>query len=401
MTAPREPRALRVFNGQTAPPVKAVEWLVERFLARGAGTLLFGQPGVSKSAHTAHLVACLVAGQPFAHLKTSRRGLRVLYLDFDGSWEWNHELFEAAFRGVGIEGIPEAFVYYSPNTEECNAPEEGEGLKALEAMGPDIAQTVKDLNIDLVICDSLGQMMIGDTNNGQEVALALRLGLNPARKAGAAVLVIDHATKSAAGGVGIPTPMGSQQKRAWARVSVALEGEELDGKTVTRWSVDKSNTAPFEPFHTRLNFTNTGERLEVLDLDFLGEAGPRIVHRERDERAQEAQREILDALQDGPLVRAKLGGKGGTFDRALKTLETAGQVVKLERGLYGLPEHAPDVSPPHQPLGSGVVKRSESSPATFSPPHQTPTSGVVVKEDVMILVELAEPVAIEEEVLTW
>ncbi|WP_019588734.1 AAA family ATPase [Deinococcus apachensis] len=384
MTGPREPRILPVFNGKTAPPVKPVEWLVEKFLARGAGTLLFGQPGVSKTAHTAHLTACLVAGRPFAHLRTVARGLRVLYLDFDGSWEWNHELFEAAFRGVGLEGIPEEFIYYSPNTEECNFPgEETSSLKSLEAMGPDIAQTVKELGIDLVVCDSLGQMMVGDTNNGQEVALALRLGLNPARKAGAAVLVIDHATKAAAGGMGVPTPMGSQQKRAWARVSVALEGEEQDGRAVTRWTVDKSNTATFEPFVTHLRFTNRGDRLEELDLECLGEAGPRTAQRERDERGQEAQRDILDALQDGPQPRAKLGGRGGTFDRALKLLEKSGRVVRLGRGLYGLPEHAPEVSPP----------------------HQTPTSGVVVKEEDAPLIVKDDPaparVATAEEEWTW
>jgi len=369
-----------VFNGKTAPPVKPVDWLVEKFLARGAGTLLFGQPGVSKTAHTAHLTACLVAGRPFAHLKTHTRGLRVLYLDFDGSWEWNHELFEAAFRGVGIEGIPEALTYYSPNTEECSTPGEENSLKSLEAMGPDIARTVQELNIDLVICDSLGQMMVGDTNNGQDVALALRLGLNPARKAGAAVLVIDHATKAAAGGASVPTPMGSQQKRAWARVSVAIESEDQDGKPGTRWSVDKSNTAPFEPFLTRLKFTNNGDRLEVLELDFIGEAGPRAAQRERNERAQEVQRDILHLLQHGPKVRAQLGGRGGTFDRALKALENAGQVVKLDRGLYGLPESAPHVAPP----------------------HHSPKSGVMVQGEVTILednVDLAS--ATDEVVLTW
>ncbi|MPY67181.1 AAA family ATPase [Deinococcus sp. SDU3-2] len=362
MTAPREPRLLPVFNGTTAPPVKPVEWLVEKFLARGAGTLLFGQPGGRKTAHTAHLVACLVVGRSFAHLKTVTRGLRVLYLDFDGSWEYNRELFEAAFRGVGLEGLPEAFVYYSPNTEECAFPGEAAPLQSLEAMGPDLALTVKTLGIDLVVCDSLGQMMVGDTNSGQDVALALRLGLNPARKAGAAVLVIDHATKAAAGGAGIPTPMGSQQKRAWARVSVALEKEEERDRNVTRWSVDKSNTAPFDAFLTRLEFVGTGDRLETLGLDFLGEAGPRTVHRERDERAQETQRGILDALQDGPLPRAKLGRKGGTFDRALKALENSGQVVKLDRGRYALPGHAPEVSPPHQTLASDVVVQVAGTP---------------------------------------
>ena len=360
MSAPiAEVRMLPVFNGQTAPKVKPVEWLVEKFLARGAGTLLFGQPGVSKSVHTAHLVACLVGGRAFAHFKTVTRGLRVLYLDFDGSWEWNAELFEAAFRGVGLEGIPEAFVYYSPNTAECAYPDEQDSLKALEELGPSLEATVRGLKIDLVVCDSLGQMMVGDTNSGQEVALALRLGLNPARKAGAAVLVIDHATKGALGGVGVPTPMGSQQKRAWARVSVALEREEQGGDKLTRWSVDKSNTAEFEPFLTRLHFVYdlSGERLDTVDLDFMGDAGPRQQQRERDERTQDTQRTILDALQDGARPRGELGGRGGTFDRALKELENSGKVVKTGRGVYALAGQAPTISPPHQtPVSGGVVK---------------------------------------------
>ncbi|MFT2720717.1 AAA family ATPase [Deinococcus sp. A31D244] len=353
MTGPTAPRGLKVFNGQTAPDVKPVDWLVEKFLARGAGTLLFGQPGVSKTVHAAHLVACLVTGQPFAHLKTVRRGLRVLYLDFDGSWEWNHELFTAAFRGLGVEGLPESFVYYSPNTEECTVQGQEVGLQTLESLGPDLEATVKALRVDVVMCDSLGQMMVGDTNSGQDVALALRLGLNPARKAGAAVLVIDHATKSAAGGFGVPTPMGSQQKRAWARVSVALEREEGEEGHVTRWSVDKSNTAPFEAFLTRTTFTNDGEALHTVELEFIGEAGPRTSFKDRPDRGTETQQSILDALQDGPLQRGKLG-RGGTFDRALLTLEQAGQVVRLGRGLYGLPD-AETIPPPHQPLGNGGV----------------------------------------------
>lgn len=358
MSGPSEVRMLPVFNGLTAPPVKPVEWLVEKILARGAGTLLFGQPGVSKTVQAAHLVACLVAGKPFAHLKTVTRGLRVMYLDFDGSWEWNKDLYEAAFRGIGIEGLPESFIYYSPNTEECSFPDDDTGLKSLEGLGPAIELTVKTLGIDLVVCDSLGQMMVGDTNNGQEVALALRLGLNPARKAGAAVLVVDHATKSAAGGGGIPTPMGSQQKRAWARVSVALEKEEEQGENVTRWSVDKSNTAPFEPFLTRTTFTSVGDRLDVVNLDFVGEAGQRPVSRERAERGQEVQQDILDALQKGPLARSALGGRGGTFDRALKLLEKSGQVVKLERGLYDLATEGEPIAPPHQTLGNGAMVQS-------------------------------------------
>ncbi|BDP40191.1 hypothetical protein DAETH_01600 [Deinococcus aetherius] len=365
MTGGREPKLLPSFNGLTAPPVEPVDWLVEKLLARGAGTLLFGQPGVSKTVHVAHLVACLVLGRPFCHLKTTRRRLRVLYLDFDGSWEWNHDLFLAAFRGLGCEGLPENFHYYSPNTEACSPAEDTE-LKSLETLGPDLALTARELGIDLVVCDSLGQTMVGDTNNGQDVALALRVGLNGARKAGAAVLVIDHATKAAAGSGGVPTPMGSQQKRAWARVSVALEKEEGQGENVTRWSVDKSNAAPFEPFLTQAVFTNIGEQLNTLDLHFVGEAGPRSIGPERLDRGQEVQQRILTALEAGPLPRAQLGERGGTLDRALKALGDAGRIVKPARGLYALPDPTAPATP-HQPLGSTAQERS---PAPL--PH-TPT----------------------------
>jgi AAA domain len=368
MNQTHEVKMLRVFNGKTAPKAKPVEWLVEKLLARGAGTLIFGQPGAKKTVHAAHLVACLVAGKPFAHLKTIQRGLRVMYLDFDGSWEWNQSIYEAAFRGIGMEGLPESFIYYSPNTEECIDPGDT-GLQALESLGPAIELTIRNLEIDLVVCDSLGQMMVGDTNHGQDVALALRLGLNPARKAGAAVLVIDHATKSAAGGGGVPTPMGSQQKRAWARVSVALEKEEGQGSDMTRWSIDKSNTAPFEPFLTQIEFVDDKEKgqLHTLRMHPAGSAGERVAIRDRAERGQTVQQDILKLLEAGPTSRAALGS-GGTCDRALSALLGAGQAIKLGRGLYGLPVDRPLLAPPtvDAPGGEQPVLQDGAAPTTWT-----------------------------------
>lgn len=338
-----------MFDGSTAPHATPVEWLVEKFLARGAGTLLFGQPGVSKTAHVAYLAACLVAGVPFAGLPTIPRGLRILFLDFDASWEWNRELFEAAFRGVGSAAIPQEFIYYSPNTAACVLPGEN-ALQSLEAIGPDIACTVREYRVDLVICDSLGQMMMGDANSGQDVALALRAGLNPARMAGAAVLVVDHATKAAAMGGGVPTPIGSQQKRAWARVSVALERETHADQILTRWSIDKSNAAPFKPFLTRLDFQTVGGRLHQLALTALGEAGARIRSDQKEglDRMGQARLAILEALQSGSRSRHELGS-GGTVDRALKILVESGQILRLSHGLYGLPQSSNEPEPSDRP----------------------------------------------------
>ena len=94
-------RVLNVFNGSNAPEVRPIPWLVSGFLARGAGTILFGQPGVSKTAHTAILCAALWRGVDFGAFAASESGLRVLYVDLDGGWDWTAPLFRAAFRGIG------------------------------------------------------------------------------------------------------------------------------------------------------------------------------------------------------------------------------------------------------------------------------------------------------------
>jgi AAA domain len=338
---------LKTFGGRDAPAVEPVRWLIPHLLAQGAGTLIHGQPGVSKTVHAAHLMACLIAGHPFAGFPVAG-GLRVLYLDFDSSWALNAELFAAVFRAVGISELPDALQYYSPNTPGCDDADAPHGLVSLEALGPRIEATVRAKQIDVVVCDSLGQMMSGDTNSGQDVALGLREGPGGARKAGAAVLVIDHATKAAVGSHGVPTPMGSQQKRAWARISVALEREERDGEVLTRWSIDKTNAAPFAPFLTQLTFVQQGESLREVKLACIGPAGQRAARREPD-RGDTVRQQILSALAAGPRTRKELG-QGGTYDRVLKALEQSGEVTRPAHGTYALA-----IPPHHQPPTDGGV----------------------------------------------
>ena len=204
---------LRVFNGASAPAVQPIDWLIRQLLARGAGTILFGQPGVSKTAHALVLCACLSRGLPFAGFDTGAGGLRILYVDFDKGWNWSSELIQAAFRGVGCEGLPDDFWYFSPLTAECQEPSIDTNL---EYIGQRIAETVSVLAIDLVVVDSLGMGMAGDPNNQQDVSMALREGLDAARANNAAVLVLDHAAKSAAEmTTRVPTPIGAQSKRAY------------------------------------------------------------------------------------------------------------------------------------------------------------------------------------------
>ena len=351
---------LRVFNGASAPAVQPIDWLIRQLLARGAGTILFGQPGVSKTAHALVLCACLSRGLPFAGFDTGAGGLRILYVDFDKGWNWSSELIQAAFRGVGCEGLPDDFWYFSPLTAECQEPSIDTNL---EYIGQRIAETVSVLAIDLVVVDSLGMGMAGDPNNQQDVSMALREGLDAARANNAAVLVLDHAAKSAAEmTTRVPTPIGAQSKRAWAVVTVALEREEMG---LTRWSVDKTNAREFLPFVTRLNFENnlTTQQLETLTLERVGEAGDRVKASGLGGNAA-AQQMILEQLSSGE-KRRKEFGRGGTIDRALEELIASSTVVKPAHGIYRLADVS--AAPHHRPLAfDGVVQEDETSPTSIT-----------------------------------
>jgi hypothetical protein len=316
--------------GPGLPEITAITWIVNLLLAQGAGTILFGQPGVSKTAHLAILSASLCLAKPFAGIEIERP-YKVLYVDFDGGWNWTGSLFKAAFRGAGLEGLPENFLYWSPLTDECKLPD-GEHT-ALEFIGRLIAETVKAENVDVVVVDSLGQGMAGDQNSNQDAAIALRTGLNEARAAGASVLVIDHAAKAARiGGEVVPTPSGAQQKRAWARVTVALEQEGEGDDRLTRWSVDKSNAQHFKPFLTRLQFHNDAAgKLDTLRLELIGEAGARTspTTSPRDDAMQN----IMQILrEEGGEVQRKAFGYNRTVDRALEILTESGVIEKSGYG---------------------------------------------------------------------
>lgn len=326
--------SLPFFVGTNAPEITAIVWIVKLLLAQGAGTILFGQPGVSKTAHLAILCASLCLGKSFAGI-TIDRPYKILYLDFDGGWNWTGPLFKAAFRGAGLEGLPNNFLYWSPLTDQCQLPN-GEN-NALEFIGERIAQVVRDEGVDVVVTDSVGQGMAGDPNSNQDAALALRLGLNPARAAGASVLVVDHATKAARiAGEMVPTPSGAQQKRAWARVTVALEQEGDGEERLTRWSVDKSNAQHFAPFLTRLHFQNdVSGQLDTLRLELIGEAGARQGSQldQLEMMLGQLRKKLLD--QGGEAKRSDFG-YGGTVTRALKILIDSGEIENHRYGFYRL-----------------------------------------------------------------
>jgi hypothetical protein len=364
------PKLLRFFSGANAPAIKPIEWLVRGLLARGAITLLAGQPGVSKSVHSFILAGSLCLGKDFAGMNIGRP-YKVLYLDIDGGWVWSAQTLMAAMRGVGLEGLPENFLYWSPLDEECQFDDEQSA--SLEHLGSILETTVRSEKVDVVMIDSLNQFMEGDSNNNRDVVRALRGGLEGTRRAGAAILILDHTNKAARAGGGefVPMASGGQQKRAIARITVTLEEEGED----VRWSVDKTNTAKFPPFLTHLHFSLDGYGdADVIKLELKGEAGARTLPTTlpRDEAIQT----IMHILrEEGGEVQRKAFGSSGTTNRALEILTESGVIEKSGYGKYRLKATLPLC----QPLGSGKVAKLEEEKTLETLPRTLPTLPPVAK----------------------
>jgi hypothetical protein len=342
------PKLLRFFSGANAPAIKPVEWLVRGLLARGAITLIAGQPGVSKSVHSFILAGCLCLGRDFAGMNIDRP-YKVLYLDIDGGWVWSAQTLMAAMRGVGLEGLPENFLYWSPLDEECQF--DDEQSTNLEYLGSILEATVRAEKVDVVMIDSLNQFMEGDSNNNRDVVRALRGGLEGVRRAGAAIFILDHTNKAARAGGGefVPMASGGQQKRAIARITVTLEEEGDD----VRWSIDKTNTARFPPFLTHLHFElDTYLDPHLIRLELKGEAGARTLPTTLPR--EEAVQTIMRILQENHgEVRRKVFGSSGTINRALEILTESGVIEKSGYGKYRLTATLP-LCPS---LGSGKVAK--------------------------------------------
>jgi hypothetical protein len=320
---------LPAFNLKNASTPNTPKARLAGLLYPGAALWLFGQPGISKSLHVVYMIVCLLLGVPFAGL-TPKRQYRVLYLDFDKSWNWQAPYFYAAFAGAGLE--PDlaknctTLHYWDTRTPQCRY--DSSNLITLERLGDVIADFVVSHKIDVVVVDSYLNAGLADQNDNTAISLTLRLGLGPTLAVGASIIVIDHATKPSRDGS--LTPLGAQAKRAWANVVVGLYKQD-DG--LVRWQIDKTNAKPFTPFLTSLTIQNNDDIPESLYVKHEG-----IVEKSLFQSVSELEVEkngILSKLfQNGTLRRGQLGGNGGSFNRALKELVDSGKVEHLQGGYY-------------------------------------------------------------------
>jgi hypothetical protein len=107
----------------------------------------------------------------------------VLYVDFELDADEQHRRALDLAAGMGLKGIPENFYYLSAAT-----------LPPLEAFEI-AAEECRRLGIGLVIVDSVGFALEGDSETARDVLGFFRECIQPLKDAGASPLLIDHQAK--------------------------------------------------------------------------------------------------------------------------------------------------------------------------------------------------------------
>ena len=301
--------------GLQEPERKRPTFQVWPLLPSRQPTIIYGLGGVGKSWLAIYLCAIVDHGLTVNGLNADKGS--SLFID----WETNKGTVDA--RAWAIKrGEPQIA--------------DGWGLRYQSAQGPlvdwidTLANHVAGEQFDLVVIDSVGMALGGDANDAQTV-LAFFGAL---RQLETTTLLIDHMTKgpdSQERGV-----FGSSYKRNTAR-SLWEMRQAADGEMTMGLYHRKANDSRLAP--------PVGLRLEIVeDDDYTIQAATfsRCDVQDDPELAKglSIPQRILASLSNGALdrtaIREKLPDKKDSVDDALTRMVNRGQLVRLERGSYGL-----------------------------------------------------------------
>jgi hypothetical protein len=245
-------------------------------------TLLHGDGGVAKSL-LALALAVAVAGSSREWLGRRVENGRVLYLDFELDAEEQARRVHQLCDGAGLEIPPKDLLYMSAVGYTTRG--------AFEAA----REACEEHAVELLIVDSYGVALHGDTEHARDVIGFHQEYLEPLRALGIAVFVIDHQSRLQAGqSYQQKGAFGSVYKGNLARSVIQVEATERGEGTLTvRLRQKKHNFGPLaEPFSVRLTFSDKTVTLEAVELKASELA--------EEEATLTAPERVRLALEDGP-----------------------------------------------------------------------------------------------------
>lgn len=223
-------------------------WLVEPFLARGEIVTVYSPPKVGKSLLAQEIAACLARGSEV--LGVSPEVASVLYVDQEGTeLDWRERL--EAFGLGPDEDLSRLHLYDLQPWERFDTPRGGRQLI-------NVAQSV---DAALVVIDTVSKVLSGEENSSDTLRAYYLYTLLPLKKAGIAVLQLDHVGKNPTKGA-----RGSSAKVADVDAVWSLTSRERNRLTLHR--THGRRPQELEWLHIGRNLAPVHHVLDTVDLRF-------------------------------------------------------------------------------------------------------------------------------------
>lgn len=216
------------FSGREKPAPRG--WIVDNTIWEGHATSWFGEGGVAKSLLGMHLGLTVAAESRSSWMAFVVKTVPVLYLDFELDADEQHRRALDLAAGMQLKGIPENFYYLSV---AMMPPEKAFNIAAEEC---------RRLGVKLVIVDSVGFALDGDSENARDVLGFYRTCIQPLKDAGASPLLIDHQAKIIKGEkYADKQAFGSVYKTNSVRSSFQIRGSHEQGEITVTFTHKKNN----------------------------------------------------------------------------------------------------------------------------------------------------------------
>jgi AAA domain-containing protein/DNA primase RepB-like protein len=299
-------RSLRAvsFAGRDKPPPQ--EFVVERIIPCGMATSFYGGGGLAKSVNVLHLgMAVSFAGLEEWH------GLRIatmptIYLDFEMAETVQLRRAKEIADGAEWPDTPKGF-HYVEAAGHSTADVFAFALELLEDRGP-----------SLVIVDSFGFSMQGESERSADVLAYVRNYIQPLQDKGGTPLVVDHIARAIKGErTADKEAFGSVYKTNSMRSTVNVTGhtDEDAGVVYATFTHRKSNVGPKQkPFTIVTRFTS-----ETIAF----ERSEDVIHPPTEETIEQ---QIVTALREhGPMTNKQIAA---VIDRDIRSVQNATSRLK-------------------------------------------------------------------------
>jgi DNA-binding transcriptional ArsR family regulator len=163
-----------------------MSWIVKDVIPEASATMLYGMGGSLKSILAAHLAMHVAAGRD-TWMGYDIDPTRVLFLDFELDWKVQGNRIYDIAAGMGLDSLPEGLFYLS-----------AQDMDTRTAMQKALDTCVKQ-GVRLLVLDSIGWAMQGDSEASADVLTFLNNYVRPFEAEGIAPLLLDHVAKTVKG----------------------------------------------------------------------------------------------------------------------------------------------------------------------------------------------------------